>query len=501
MRKTVFSFQFSVSRRKYEGSGFLGSAFSFVLAALVALSTLSAGGRASVFAQGSTEKPKVTQEERASKQAPKTDVAQAEAERRAAESAAALVTEFDVNGLKVLVKRRAGSQTVAAGLFIRGGSRNISAENAGIESLMLDVATEASVNFPRERLRTELARTGTVIGSSENYDYSVMSLTSTRSNFDRAWEIFTDVALHPAFTKEDFDLVKSRQLSSLRDDADDPDTYLQRLQEKVAYAGHPYLNRPAGTVEAVSRLTLEDVRRYHQQMLETTRLLLVIVGDLDATQVRERIAASFGKLPRGQYRQEPVPQLSFAAPSVEVTQRGLPTNYIQGLFTAPPLTATDIYPMQVASSILRDRVFEEVRVKRNLSYAPSAFLNSQGANVGGIYVTAVDANQAVHLMLDEIKRLQTQPIDQLDITGVVSQYLTTYYLGQETNAAQAANLAEYELIGGGWKNSFDTISRLRAVTPADVQRVSQKYMRNLRFVVIGDPKRVDKAIFTTQAGE
>src|SRR4030095_2075058 len=31
---------------------------------------------------------------------------------------AALVTEFDVNGLKVLVKKREGSLTVAAGLFI-----------------------------------------------------------------------------------------------------------------------------------------------------------------------------------------------------------------------------------------------------------------------------------------------------------------------------------------------------------------------------------------------
>jgi hypothetical protein len=42
--------------------------------------------------------------------------------------------------------------------FIRGGSRNITAENAGIEALMLDAATEASRNFPRERLRSELAR-------------------------------------------------------------------------------------------------------------------------------------------------------------------------------------------------------------------------------------------------------------------------------------------------------------------------------------------------------
>src|SRR6185436_17549773 len=88
--------------------------------------------------------------------------------------AAALVTEFDVNGLKVLVKRREGNQTVVAGLFIKGGSRNITAANAGIEDLMLDSASEASVNLPRERLRTEMSRMGTAISSGVDYDYSVL---------------------------------------------------------------------------------------------------------------------------------------------------------------------------------------------------------------------------------------------------------------------------------------------------------------------------------------
>jgi zinc protease len=408
---------------------------------------------------------------------------------------AALVTEFEVNGLKVLVKRREGSLTVAAGLFIRGGSRNLTAKDAGIEALMLDVATDASISYPRGRMRNELARMGTVLGSSENYDYSALSLTSTRVNFDRSWDIFTDVVLHPAFTKEDFDLEKDRALSSLRDDSDDPDTYLQRLQERVAYAGHPYLNRPQGTVESVTSLTLEDLRRYHKQTMETSRLLLVIVGDLDPAQLKQRIVATLGKLPRGTYRDQSPPLLSFPASTVEITDRTLPTNYVQGIFSAPTLTAPDIYPMMVASSLLRDRVFQEVRVKRNLSYAPNAFLGSQAANVGGIYVTAVDANQAVGVMLDEIRRLQSQSIDIDDIDGVISQYLTSYYMGQETNAAQAANLAEYELIGGGWRNSFELISRLHAVTPADVQRVAQKYMHNLRFVVLGNPKSVDTKIF------
>ena len=413
---------------------------------------------------------------------------------------AALVSEFDVNGLKVLLKRREGSLTVAAGLFIRGGSANINAQNAGIETLMLSVATEASQNFPREKMRSELSRMGTVIGSSSNNDYSVLSLATTRTNFDRSWQIFSDVVLRPSFTNDDVKLVQERQVVSLSDDTDNPDVYLQKLQERVAYAGHPYLNSTNGTPETVAKLTPQDLRDFHQKLMETSRLLLVIVGDLNPTDVRSLVIASFGKLPRGNYVPKPVPQLAFDKSTVEVTPRELPTNYIQGLFTAPSLTSPDIYAMRIASSLLRDRVFEEVRVKRNLSYAPDAFLRTQAANVGGLYVTAVEANTSIKVMLNEINRLQTEQVSRDDITGVVAQYLTTYYLGQETNAAQAGELAQYELIGGGWRNSVDFLEKLLAVTPADVQRVSQKYMKNIRFVVLGNPKSVDSGVFTGQAG-
>lgn len=414
---------------------------------------------------------------------------------------AALVSEFDVNGLKVLLKRREGSLTVAAGLFIRGGAANITSANAGIETLMLSAATEATTNFPREKMRSELSRMGTVIGSSSNNDYSVLSLATTRMHFERSWQIFSDVVLRPSFTKEDVALVQQRQVVSLSDDTDNPDVYLQKLQERVAYAGHPYLNNANGTVETVGKLTPEDLRQYHTKLMETSRLLLVIVGDLNPGDVRDLVTASFGKLPRGAYKAQAMPQLAFDKSSVEVTPRELPTNYVQGLFTAPSLTSPDIYAMRIASSMLRDRVFEEVRVKRNLSYAPDAFLRTQAANVGGLYVTAVDANQSIRLMLNEIARLQTEPVSPEDIHAVIAQYLTTYYLGQETNAAQAGELAQYELIGGGWRNSVSFLERLTAVKPEDIQRVSQKYMKNIRFVVLGNPKSVDEGVFIGTAGE
>ena len=413
-----------------------------------------------------------------------------------AKAGAALVTEFEVNGLKVLIKRREGSQTVAGGLFFRGGSRNINAQNAGIESLMLSASTEASQAYPRERMRTELSKMGTSIGSGANNDYSALSFASTRPNFDHSWNIFADVALHPSFLERDVNLVKNRTITGLQGANDDPDAYLQDLLEHAAYVGHPYLNDPQGSVETISKLTADDLRAYHQKLLQTSRMLLVLVGDLDVEQLKGRITAAFSKVPRGDYKVTAVPALQFNAPSVDITQKTLPTNYVRGLYVAPSLSSTDYYPMQVASAILNNRVLVEVRFKRNLSYAPEAFLDTDDANTGGLYVTAVDANQAVRVMLEEVTRLKHEPIGQSDITATVAEFLTKYYLGQETNSAQVGELVKYELLGGGWRNSFDFIDRLKSVTPEDVQRVSQKYMKNLRFEVLGNPENVDRKTFT-----
>ncbi len=414
-------------------------------------------------------------------------------------SQAALVTELDVNGLKVLIKRRPNSQTVSAGLFFRGGSRNLTAQNSGIESFMLNVATEGSTKFPRETMRRELARTAGNIGSGSNYDYSVLSLASTRQNFDRSWEIFTDVALNPAFAADDIELTREKILTGLRSDEDDPDGFLQVLVDRTINEKTAYQNKPGGTIENITRLKTEDLRAYHQKVMQTSKLLLIIVGDLDAAALKQRIADSFGKLPRGDYKEAALPAFDFSKPTLDITSRNLPTNYIQGIFDAPSIKNPDFYAMRVATTILRDRVFEEVRAKRNLSYAPSADMGLLAANTGNIYVTAVDANQAISVMLNEINSLKTTVVDDRDISGVTGQFLTTYFIGQETNAAQAAELARYELIGGGWRNAFEFLNRVKQVTSADVQKVSQKYMKNLRFVVLGKPEYINRQIFLGQS--
>jgi predicted Zn-dependent peptidase len=408
---------------------------------------------------------------------------------------AAQVTEFDVNGLKVIVKRRASAPTVSGGLFIRGGARNITEKNAGIEDLMLDSAIEAGKNIPRQQVRRELSRLGSVITAAAGQDYSAVSFASTRQAFDRVWEVFSDVTLNPAFNEEDVRRNREQKLAALREAAISPEGAVQALQDKAVYSGHPYANDTSGSAATIAALTAEDLRAYHKSVMQTSRLLLVFVGDLDPNELKAKITATFGKLPRGDYKETPLPALDFSKPTLDVTSRSLPTNYVQGEFAAPSLGSPDYYAMRVATSILQSLVYQEVRIKRQLSYAPEARLNNLGANTGAIAVTSTDPNQAVSVMLDQIKLLRTRRLNEEVISEVAGSFLTNYYLGQETNAAQVGELARYELIGGGWKNSFEFLNRVREVTAADVQRVSNQYMKNLRFAVVGKPEAIDRSIF------
>jgi len=410
-------------------------------------------------------------------------------------SQAANVTEFDVNGLKVILKRRESAPTVSVGLFLRGGVRNYSDKTAGIENLMLNSAIEAGQTYNRQAVRRELARTGSTIGASASSDFSVVSIASTRDNFDLNWRIFADVTMKPLFDPADVSRVRDQMVTGLRNQEDTPDSALDVLEDKIIYAGHPYSNDPAGSIATLTAITPAQLRDYHKKVMETSRLLLVVVGDITAADLKAKVESSFGTLPKGGYQEAALPALDFSKPTLDVVAKPLPTNYIKGDFAAPALNSPDYYAMRVATSILYNRVFQEVRVNRQLSYAPSADMNNMAANTANIYVTAVDANQAVDVMMKEIDRMKSETVSPSDVTGASGEFLTNYYLKQQTNSAQAIDLARYELIGGGWRNSFQFLDRINQVTPEAIRAAANKYMKNIRFVVIGDPNAIKRSVF------
>ena len=408
-----------------------------------------------------------------------------------------VVSEFVAAGIPVIYKPIEANEVIAVRLYLRGGSANLTAETAGIESFMTAAATRGTEKYSRDEFAARSAATGTAIGANANPDYTVITLQAVSEHWDEAWDLFTQAALHPTFPADEVALVRDQIVNQLKGRLDNPDAFLALLANEQFYGGHPYEIDPLGTVEAVEALAREDLARRHAQRMTKENLLLVVVGNVPREDVERKVEAAFGGLPATGGGSNPVPEIRIVGSRVDVTERELPTNYIRGQFVAPDPGNPDFPAMQVATDILSDRFFEEVRTKRNLSYAAFAGLSQRQANYGLVYVTAVEPDTTLAVMLHEIERLKTEPITAERLAENVNVFLTQYWLAQESNMEQGAMLGAFEIVGGGWEKAADFVEGVRNVTPADIQRVAETYLMHVQFVVIGDPATIDDVLFTS----
>ncbi|MEW6510136.1 MAG: pitrilysin family protein [Bacteroidota bacterium] len=405
---------------------------------------------------------------------------------------------FTVNGLKVIVKSNPANDIISAQLYLRGGSINLSEATQGIEDFVFSAAEKGSRKYPKEALNAILDRTAASIGTNATRDYTMIGLRCLRGDFNQLWEVFADVVMRPTFVPADVEVVRQNLLLGIKQRKDNPDAYLNDLAMESFYKGHPYHLEPAGVESSIAAITIAQMERYLADNLVTSKLLLVVVGNVSRDDVQKKVEATFGTLPKGEYVPVLPPPVVHDGGTVRVVERAMPTNYIVGLFSGPAPRDPDYYSMTVGMNILGWRIWEEVRTKRNLSYAPRAAFSNQFANFGLLYVTAVQPDTTVKVMLAEAKKITQEPVSAKDMKDRVTLFLTQYYLRNETNAAQAQFLAFNELSGLGWEEGDRFIENVRKVTAADVQRVAAKYIRNIQFVVLGNPKLIDEKAFAAK---
>lgn len=406
-------------------------------------------------------------------------------------------TEFTAAGIPVVYENVAANEVVAVRLYLKGGSANLTPAMAGIENFIATAATRGTEKYSRDQLAARLAATGTEITSEANPDFTVISLKAVGEHWDEAWDLFSQAVLHPSFPAEEVELVRNQIVNQLKGRLDNPDAYLTLLSNEMLYEGHPYAVDPLGTVETIEAIGIDDLRRWHGERLTKENLVFVVVGNVERDDVENKIEDAFDDLPATGGSARPVVAVPAAVAEVEITERQLPTNYIRGLFPTPDPSHADYPAMRVAIDVLGDRLFEEVRTKRNLTYAVAAGLSQRRANYGLLYVTAVDPAATLPVMFHEVERLKTESIPSERLLENINVFVTQFWLGQETNMGRAQTLGTFEMSGGGWENADAFVDRVREVTPQDIQRVANAYLKGVRFVVLGDPAKIDRALFTS----
>ena len=394
-----------------------------------------------------------------------------------------------MHGVRV-IQRHTNTSIVVANLYLLGGVRQLTPATAGIESFLLDATERGTARYPKNSLRRAMARTGSEIVIAPRTDWTLVGLRTTASELDSTWAIFADRLMRPTLDSSEVELLRSQVVAGVKQRADSPDATLEYLADSTTFAGHAYALSPAGNERSLAKISVAQLRAYHRTQFVTSRMLLVVVGDVPQSKITALVTATIGTLPSGSYSWVMPDTVGSRPTDVAMERRPLPTNYIQGEFIGPLANSPDAPALRVASAVLSGRLFSEIRSKRNLTYAVSATYRDRGVTSAGLYVTTTAPDTTIALMRSEIRTLQQIEIETEFLRPLVQQFITEYFLDNETITAQADFLARAQLFRGDYRAGQRFVAELRAVTGADVQRVLRKYFTNIQWAYVGDPSRV-----------
>ena len=403
----------------------------------------------------------------------------------------ALTISFDVSGVHVILRQNSANNVVEANLYLLGGARQVTDANAGIEPILLDVSERGTRQYPKNALRRAMAKLGSEIVVAPSADWTMFGIRSSTEVFDSTWTIFVDRVMHPTLAKSEISVVKAQYLSGIRQRRDDPDALADLLADSITFVGHPYAVSVGGNEKSIQALDSAALRDYQRTQFVTSRMLLVVVGNIDRVHIERLVNKSIGQLPRGSYEWTAPPRVPESPTAVVIARRQLPTNYILGYYSGPLAKGEDYQALRVATSVLTGRMFAEIRTRQNLTYDVHAPFVDRAATLGGLYVSTVSPDTTLKLMRAAIVDLQQGMLDPAGLKQLEEQFITEYFLDNETNAAQADFLARSQLYGGDYREADQFVDELKSVTPEAVQRVARKYMKGFRFAYVGDPSKLN----------
>ncbi len=408
-----------------------------------------------------------------------------------------LTASFEVDGVKVILRQSKANNVVAANLYLLGGARQMTAANAGIESLLLDVSDRGTKKYPRATLRRKMSRLGSEITNVQTDDWTMFGVHATTEVLDSTWAIFADRVMQPTLDPEDVALIKQQFVLGIRQRRDDPDALAEYLADSMAFTGHPYGIAVTGTEASIASLDAKALRDYQTTQFVKSRMLLVVVGDVDRAHIERLVRGTLANLPQGNYTWTPPPRLPEKSGAVVIEPRTLPTNYIVGYYSGPLANSDDYQALRIATSVLTGRMFSEIRTRQNLTYDVHAPFVDRAATAGGLYVSTASPDTTLKLMHAAVRDLQDGLLDPDGLERLEQQFLTEYFLDNETNDAQADFLARSQLYRGDYKAADKFVEELKSVTPEAVRRVARKYMKGIRFAYVGDPSQLNKDLITS----
>ena len=399
------------------------------------------------------------------------------------------------NQLTVIVRENHTSPVVSVQTYVRAGSLYEGQWlGSGVSHLLEHLVAKGAAHegaIEKENGKEKADRLnaiGAQSNASTSMDQTTYYIDCVASHAGEAMDILADWMARPDITKADFQRehgVVQRELEMGKDNASRQMNYAHMAN---FYGPHPGAVPVIGYLDALRKVTYEDVLAYHQQRYAPQNMVLVVVGDVSADQMVERARHAFAgfepTVSPAQVLPE-VPQLA-GVRRVVLTQASVKDMVAEDIsFRSVPLIHPDLYALDVLSYVLANGpssrleriVLREKKLIAGIS--SSSWTPDWGAGQFMVSFRATPAKieAAEKEILAQLQRVAAEGITPDELDKAKRQKVADFVYGQQSVESQASTLASDYLSANDVEFSRLYTQRIQSVTAQQVQQAARKYLQ------------------------
>jgi len=365
------------------------------------------------------------------------------------------------NGMRLVTARTGQVPLATLSVVFRGGSSVDPRAKAGRAGLAASLANKGTATRDADAIAVGLEKLGATLSQTVLQDGTALSVTAPAATLGEAATILADVVRNATYPEEEFQRERKRTLDGLSVAMKDPGQLAQMLTNPVAYGDAPYGS--VATPASVAALTRADLDEFRRSWWRPELATVIVSGGIDPAAAKQIAEKGFGNWRvEGSAPQPPAELAGEARPgrTLVVDLPGAGQAAVYALARGIERKDASFYDAQIANSVLGGsstaRLFNEIRVKRALSYGAYSGLTSardEGVLVASAQTKNESAADVTKVFLDELTRIAAEPLD-----AALVQNRQTYLAGAFQRNMETS---------GGFNGAIAS-GLLRDIEPTDV---------------------------------
>ena len=402
------------------------------------------------------------------------------------------ITEYALdNGMRVLLFPDASKPTATVNITYLVGSRHEAYGETGMAHLLEHLVfkgTPKHPNIPQELTEHGSRPNGTTWYDRTNYFETV---PATDENLTWALDLEADRMVNSHIAKKDLESEFSVVRNEFESGENFPGNVLNQRVMSTAYLWHNYGKSTIGARSDIENVPIDRLQAFYRKFYQPDNSILVVAGKIDEQKTLKLIADKFGAIPKpvrsldrgnmlfATYTEEPVQD-----GEREVTLRRVgDVQVVMAAYHVPAVSHADFPAVTVLSHVLSTqptgRLYKALveSKKASFAFAGAGQFREPGLLIGQATLrkdqSLDDAKTTLVTTMEEATR--TVPTVE-EVNRAKSDLLRNIELAYTNSQGIALQISEWAA-AGDWRLMFIHRDRLDKVTPADVQRVAQTYLK------------------------